>query len=60
MVSAWWREIVNICDGVGSTLGSWFPNNLCLKVDNGISTFFGLIGGLVMSLFELDFVAYLI
>jgi hypothetical protein len=36
----WWREIVNICDGVSSAVESWFPDNLRLKVSNGSSTLF--------------------
>ena len=38
--SMWWREIVKIRDGVGSAMGTWFSNNLCLKVENGSGTLF--------------------
>jgi len=38
--SVWWRAITNIRDGVGSVLGTWFPDNLCLKVENGSNTLF--------------------
>jgi len=32
--SVWWKDVVGIRDGDG-VLGSWFPNNLQLHVDNG-------------------------
>lgn len=38
--SAWWREIINIRDGVGSVVGTWFPNNLNLKVGNRVHSLF--------------------
>jgi len=38
--SAWWKEIITIRDSVGSTVGTWFPDNLCLKVGNGGPTLF--------------------
>lgn len=38
--SAWWMEIANMRDGVGSVVGTWFPDNVRLKVGNGADTLF--------------------
>lgn len=41
-VSVWLQEIVSICDGVGTLVGSWFSDNALLVVGNGTSTLFWL------------------
>jgi len=38
----WWREIVSISDWFGSAVGSWFSDNLRLRVGNDASTLFWL------------------
>lgn len=32
--SAWWREIVKIRKGVGTNGGSWFYENILMKIGN--------------------------
>jgi hypothetical protein len=38
--SAWWREIVRICDGIGGMEGRWFGDCVTRKVGDGAETFF--------------------
>ena len=38
--STWWKEIANMRDGVGLVVGTWFPDNVRLKVGNGADTLF--------------------
>lgn len=33
--SSWWREVVNIRDGIGVDGGGWFEESLVRRVDNG-------------------------
>lgn len=58
--SAWRKEIANMRDGVGSVVGTWFPNNVRLNVGNGANTLFWLIVGLGIFLFMSAFAGYLI
>jgi len=43
--SAWWREMVRICNGVGLAVGSKFDDNLRRKVGEGHICFFGWAHG---------------
>lgn len=36
----WWREIVNIRDGVGSVGGAWFPDHVRLQLGREAKTLF--------------------
>jgi len=36
------REVIMICEGIGSAVGALFFNNLRLKVSNGSTTLFWL------------------
>jgi len=38
--SVWWRDILNIRDGVGSVGGAWYPDNVRLQLGNGSQTLF--------------------
>jgi len=38
--SAWWKDLVCICDGVGLEVGGWFMENVRREVGNGENTFF--------------------
>jgi len=38
----WWKDVVCIRDGSSSVLGSWFSDNLRLRVGNGVTTWFWL------------------
>jgi len=40
--SVWWKDIVYICDGSSSVLGSWFSDNLRLRVGTGVTILFWL------------------
>jgi len=38
--SIWWREIVNIQNGIGVEGGSWFEESISKRLGNGFNTFF--------------------
>jgi len=38
--SAWWRVMVDICDGLEMIVGSWFDDNIRRVVEDGGSTYF--------------------
>jgi len=44
-VYVWWKEMVQIRNGVGLEVGSRFEENIQIKVGNGVDTFFRWTGG---------------
>ena len=38
--SSWWREVVQIRDGLGVEGGSWFEESIQKKADNDFNTYF--------------------